>query len=174
MKLRLAGLLLLSALVAASVTACEKSSSVGGPTSGVLSATEKDMLAHLPKGGIGILGGNIFQAQKWMETSPLSKMAAQIRPEKTAWNTCLAKEMSTFSMIGTVAMVDDAPVMRLFMKDAKISMFEKCATEAGLTGKLDPDGKVFTIELESAGNVTVQTPYLAVDGGVYSQLQLAG
>lgn len=175
MKLRLAGTLLLSALALASAAGCEKSSSSGGAASGALNASEKDLLTHLPKGGIGILGGNMFQAQKWMESSPLSKMTAQMSPpEMLAWNTCLAKEMSTFTMVGSVAMAGDAPVVRLFIKDAKIPMFEKCAKEAGLNGTLDPDGKVFTVELKSAKDVTLMAPYLAVDGGVYSQVQTAG
>lgn len=175
MTLRLAGTLLLSALAVASAAGCEKSSSSGGAASGALSAAEKDMLTHLPKGGIGILGGNMFEAQKWMQSSPLGKMSADMNaPEMTAWNTCLAKEMTTFSMVGTVALVEDSPVVRLFIKDAKLSMFDKCAKEAGLSGTLDPDGKLFTVELKSSRDVTVQAPYLAVDGGVYSQLQVAG
>lgn len=174
MQLRLA-VSLFALLLVAPVAGCEKSSSPGGASaSGALSAAEKDLLSHLPRGGIGVLGGNTFEFQHWMETSPLARMTAQVStPEMTAWNACLGKEKMT--MAGTVAMENDAPVMRIFMKGVTLAKLEECAQSAGIKGVKDPDGKLYTVEIKQPGGMTpIQAPYLALDGGVYAQVQLGG
>jgi hypothetical protein len=173
MQLRSALFLSLALALTASA-GCEKSSSSGGATaSGNLSTEEKDLLSHLPKGGVAVLGGNTFEFQKWMETSPLAKMSAQVSsPEMTAWNTCLGKEKLT--MAGTVSLVNDAPVARFYIKGVDLATIEKCAQSSGITGTKDADGKAYTVEIKSPAGVTVQAPYLSVDGGVYTQLQLGG
>jgi hypothetical protein len=57
------------------------------------------------------------------------------------------------------------------MKGLALSTILDYATKAGLAATADADGKFATVATSNR-NITVNAPYLAVDGGVYSQVSI--
>ena len=160
------------ALVAVSASACEKDANrmPAAKGSGKLTASEAELLARLPAGGNAVFGGNYFDLQKWMATSPLAKLSKQMDPVMGKWNECLTR--SEFTMAGTGGFQDGELRMAMYMKGLAIAQVSTCATEAGLEAQRDADGQFVSVRLETGDGVPVDMPYLAVAGGVYTVVLL--
>ena len=114
------------ALVAVSASACEKDANrmPAAKGSGKLTAAEAELLVRLPAGGNAVFGGNYFDLQQWMATSPLAKLSKQMDPVMGKWNECLTR--SEFSMAGTGGFSDGELRMAMYMKGLAI-----CLTKNG-------------------------------------------
>lgn len=157
--------------VALAASGCEKDRGMpAAKGSGALSASEAELLAHLPAGGDIVFGGNYFGLQDWTANSPLGRMSKQIDPISAKWNACLAR--SNFTMAGAGGFRDGALRMAMYMKGIDLAGFSECSSDAGLPVTSDPDGKFMTVTLENRGGLTLAMPYLAVPGGVYTVVSL--
>jgi|JI9StandDraft_2_1071091.scaffolds.fasta_scaffold59170_1 hypothetical protein len=157
--------------VTLAATGCEKDGGMpAAKGSGALSASEADLLAHLPAGGDIVFGGNYFGLQDWTASSPLGRMSKQIDPISAKWNACLAR--TDFTMAGAGGFSDGVLRMAMYMKGIDLGAFEKCSRDAGLPVAADPDGKFLTVTLENRGGMTLAMPYLAVPGGVYTVVSM--
>lgn len=156
------------ALAAVSASACEKDANrmPAAKGSGTLTATEAELLARLPAGGNAVFGGNYFDLQQWMANSPLAKMSKQMDPVMATWNECLTR--ADFSMAGTGGFRDGELRMAMYMKGLAIEQVSKCAADSGIDAQRDGDGQFVSIRLATREGVTVDMPYLAVPGGVYT------
>jgi hypothetical protein len=156
------------ALVAVSASACEKDANrmPAAKGSGKLTAAEAELLVRLPAGGNAVFGGNYFDLQQWMATSPLAKLSKQMDPVMGKWNECLTR--SEFSMAGTGGFSDGELRMAMYMKGLAIDQVSKCSAEAGLAAQRDDDGQFVSVRLETNDGVPIDMPYLAVAGGVYT------
>lgn len=157
--------------VALAASGCEKDRGMpAAKGSGALSASEAELLAHLPAGGDVVFGGNYFGLQDWTANSPLGRMSKQIDPISAKWNACLAR--SNFTMAGAGGFDDGVLRMAMYMKGIDLTAFGTCARDAGLPVTSDPDGKFMTVTLANRGGLTMAMPYLAVPGGIYTVVSL--
>jgi hypothetical protein len=111
--------------------------------SGKLTAAEAELLVRLPAGGNAVFGGNYFDLQQWMATSPLAKLSKQMDPVMGKWNECLTR--SEFSMAGTGGFSDGELRMAMYMKGLAIDQVSKCSAEAGLAAQRDDDGQFVSV-----------------------------
>lgn len=151
-------------IAAAACNRAEPGASVAA--SGKLSAEELELLAHLPKGGFAVFGGNAFALQRWVYESQLAGMLVKREPVETVmWNRCLAEKATATA--GTLAMEADAPVLRIYARGLTLEVLEQCAGDSLLTGARDADGRGFTVELKHHDGTKEMLPLLAVEGGSY-------
>ena len=169
MKPRLA--ILLGATLALSSSACEKAAPSSNG-SGAMTTAENELLAHLPRGANVVFGGNLFNMQKRLAESALGRLSAQTTPPAlTAWNSCLAAKDMTLAGTGTLTSGEIA--LRFFLRGPTLPEMEACAKSAGMPATADPDGKFLRVEMTNQG-LTSNSPYLAVDGGVYGVVSMSG
>jgi hypothetical protein len=161
------------AILAVGLLACEKDATPRSKPSGSLNQQETGLLSKLPSGGQFVFGGNMYDAQRWLSESPMAQMTRALVPANlTAWNECLAtQKQMAMAMAGRFE--DGTLRMSTFMRGITIADLQRCAGVAKVTVAVDPDGKYLTVDLPAQGGVTMRSPYLEVDGGLYSRMAMS-
>jgi hypothetical protein len=153
------------------VTGCEKSGS-DAKASGALSGAETGLLEHLPKGSVGLFGGNYMKFQSYLANSPLAKamtLMEKSMPGMGEWMKCWVEEIPDLQMMGSIRLQAPTIMMQFVMKGLEISTLEKCTKKASFASTIDPDGKYLSYELPSINGPVKGGYLLLADGTIYSR-----
>jgi len=153
---------------AVALVACEKDGAIASKGSGPLRAEEKALLEALPGGNVGLMGGNYYRLQDFLQSSLASSMMSaveQMSPGMRAWSTCFVQAGKGLQMLGSIAFEGGTLTMRYAMKGFSIEQIEACAKQASFAAERDGDGKFVSIETPTALGPH-RTGYLLLPGGV--------
>jgi len=144
--------------VGITVSGCDKKDAPAA--SGALSAAETELLQRLPAGNQIVFGGSYAKLQDFMQRTALGRMSRDAAEEvggKTmvAWMQCISN-IQSLRFAGGLRFGDAGAELRMITAGAGVDDFRQCATKAGLTAAVDPDGKFLRVEVPAQGESLAQ------------------
>lgn len=157
--------------IAVAITAgsCEKKDAPAA--SGALDAAEAELLQRVPAGNDLVFGGSYAKLQDFMQRTALGRMSRDAAEDlggkgMAAWMQCISN-MQGLRFAGGIRFGDAGTEMRMITSGASIDDFRRCATKAGLTAAVDPDGKFLRVELPGPSEPIAQGYLVAGDRVLY-------
>jgi hypothetical protein len=155
--------------VAITAGACEKKDAPAA--SGALSSAESELLSRVPAGNHLVWGGSYAKLQDFMQRSALGRASREAAEEMggkgmAAWMQCISN-MQSLRFAGGIRFGDAGTEMRMVTSGAGIDDFRGCATKAGLTAAVDPDGKFLRVELPGPSEPIAQGYLVVADRVLY-------
>lgn len=155
--------------VAITAGACDKKRAPAA--SGALSSAESELLSRVPAGNHLVWGGSYAKLQDFMQRSALGRASREAAEEMggkgmATWMQCISS-MQSLRFAGGIRFGDAGTEMRMVTSGAGIDDFRGCATKAGLTAAVDPDGKFLRVELPGPSEPIAQGYLVVADRVLY-------
>lgn len=164
--------LAVSLAAAGALTAC--GSSGGNAARATTSASERDLLRRLPRGGFVVFGGNVMKLQQSL-TGELGQATADMMEKAggsgmASWMKCWSDHPHV-SMVGSVGLDAGTAHLRMAFTGLDVAGLRACAAQAGFQADLDADGKFLAIGLPTVAGL-VRQGYLADGDAVVTRQAL--